>query len=417
MTIFFKENFILNFLKNKSVILIYLLPFFLISGPFLPDFFVTIFSITFLLFFLFFKKKIHYNKFFLYLLLIFFLYLNINVIINYNFEIKALEHSIPFLRFVFFVIFLGYIIKSQLNITSTYKYILFAILFVSIDIIIQFFIGYDIFGHKAYEYSAEGNRLSGVFGSELKAGGFIARLLPFAISFLIFKKTRFELVIFFILVCFIATILTGERTGFILFSLGTILSFLFYYRIKFTLIFGLFFSIVLIFIISTNQKIAYRYLHQYDFINFESFLNTPWGAHYWTATKMFKENKIIGIGVNKFRIDCSKQIYATTSRSDNARCSTHPHNTYFQIISELGIIGSIIFIAILSYLILYFIKLKNSLNNENRILLIGAFISFFVQIFPFVPTGNFFNNWNSIIFWFPISLMLLFINLNLYGKN
>ena len=31
MKIFFKENFIFNFLKNKSVIFIYLLPFFLIS--------------------------------------------------------------------------------------------------------------------------------------------------------------------------------------------------------------------------------------------------------------------------------------------------------------------------------------------------------------------------------------------------
>jgi O-antigen ligase len=67
-------------------------------------------------------------------------------------------------------------------------------------------------------------------------------------------------------------------------------------------------------------------------------------AHYKTAIKMFLDNKILGIGPNNFRKRCAEKKYETLAFDDSGdditnSCTTHPHNTYFQLIAETGIIG------------------------------------------------------------------------------
>ena len=54
-------------------------------------------------------------------------------------------------------------------------------------------------------------------------------------------------------------------------------------------------------------------------------------------------NKIIGIGPNNFRNKCG--LYNKTS------CSTHPHNFFFQLLLETGVVGLLVYILIYSYFI------------------------------------------------------------------
>ena len=58
---------------------------------------------------------------------------------------------------------------------------------------------------------------------------------------------------------------------------------------------------------------------------------------------IFKDNKIIGSGPNTFRYECedySKTIeYWNGKAALKISCTTHPHNTYAQLLSETGIIG------------------------------------------------------------------------------
>ena len=65
-------------------------------------------------------------------------------------------------------------------------------LFVSIDIIIQYIFGKDIFGFEVTWESGRGRRLSGPFGDEFIAGGYIQRYFIFLFTaiLLIFKSKR-----------------------------------------------------------------------------------------------------------------------------------------------------------------------------------------------------------------------------------
>ena len=72
---------------------------------------------------------------------------------------------------------------------------------------------------------------------------------------------------------------------------------------------------------------------------------------YETAFKIFNDNKVMGIGPKMFRKICDQDKYYTKSDIDRTidGCQTHPHNTYIQLLSETGIVGTI-FILILFFM-------------------------------------------------------------------
>ena len=124
---------------------------------------------------------------------------------------------------------------------------------------------------------------------------------------------------------------------------------------------------------------------------------------------MFNDNIILGVGVKNFRNYCNLEKY----KIDEASCTTHPHNTYIQILSETGIIGFLfIFIALVtfSYKIIKHFFLSLFKKNYFSGFEICILSSISITLWPFIPTGNFFNNWLSIIYYFPIGLLLFSLN-------
>jgi len=129
-------------------------------------------------------------------------------------------------------------------------------------------------------------------------------------------------------------------------------------------------------------------------------------SHYMSAYKMFLDNKFFGKGVKMFRKLCSKKEF----EYDEWSCTSHPHNTYFQLLAETGIFGFLliftIFILCLIELTKIFLKKifdkRFSVDNVN-ICLYGFFI---IYLWPLMPTGNFFNNWLSIILFFTSGFFL-----------
>ena len=71
-------------------------------------------------------------------------------------------------------------------------------------------------------------------------------------------------------------------------------------------------------------------------------LGPQWGAHYLTSIEIFKDSKLFGSGIKTFRNVCNNEKYADiNSVNSNNRCSSHPHNIYFEILAETGLVGTI----------------------------------------------------------------------------
>ena len=122
--------------------------------------------------------------------------------------------------------------------------------------------------------------------------------------------------------------------------------------------------------------------------------------------------KILKFNLNKNLVEKKvnlkdKFIYYSITKNG---CTTHPHNFYLQLLSETGIIGFIFLISLFLYLVFLLIKnfiysilkKKPILTNFQICLLLG----FLITLLPFIPNGNFFNNWLSMIMFFPIGFYI-----------
>ena len=156
--------------------------------------------------------------------------------------------------------------------------------------------------------------------------------------------------------------------------------------------------------VNKNFKII-NSLQKFHSVKFNNIFTPVHQSHYLTALNMFYHDKLFGVGPNMFRYECSKIIYS----EGDYNCTTHPHNIHIQILAETGIIGYLLFLIPLIYISIYFIK-SLFLNYKIKTILkdyqICLCITFLLTLFPFAPSGNFFNNWLSIVFFLPVGFYL-----------
>ena len=129
-------------------------------------------------------------------------------------------------------------------------------------------------------------------------------------------------------------------------------------------------------------------------------------GHYKIALKMFYENPLVGHGTKMFRYYCAKPENFVS----NDACTTHPHNILMQFIAETGLLGTLFYILVIFYLSkylfknLYFLYIKRKQFINDKLLCLTVF--YMINFFPFLPSGNFFNNWLSIIYFLPAGLYI-----------
>ena len=253
-------------------------------------------------------------------------------------------------------------------------------------------------------------------------GGYLARLFPLVFALLIidFKSNKITIILFSVLIIItdVLVYLTGERTALFLFLFSTILFIFILSEFKKLRIITLILSVIIISLISiSNDEIRERNIdHTINqmYQDGELKLFSPQHqSHYLGAYKMFTDNPLFGIGPKLFRDFCSYEKY----NIDKYTCSTHPHNTYFQILAETGIIG-LAFILIPFVLILHQLlkKFKDTIRgHKSNITDYQAclLICFLVSLWPFIPTQALFNNWISVIYFLPVGFYLQTV----YGKE
>jgi O-antigen ligase len=419
-----------NFLKDLNLFsyyefLIFLLPITIILGNFALNLNIILLSLIFLFFYK--NEKIKFNPGFKSIVLIIFFFLLINTFQSGNIKI-SLTSLIGFLsHFILMLSLYYYFLKSPENIKKFLKVLMIVMIFCSLDIIFQFFFKVDIFGYKAT--ADHGVRLSGPFGDELVAGAYLSKLL--FISLLFFFKDYKKKIIYFlsyIFVVFFAVFLTQERSALYMSLFLIIFFFIFFdFSKKYKI---LFFTLLLFIILITsffNKSFKQKYIidsmqifgltnnkeHKINnetTIQINNFFDSRYGAHFLTAFSIAKDNLLLGSGIKTFRIVCSEEKYNNINSSYAfQRCNSHPHNLYLEILSEVGMIGVIIFlITIFSLIYRHFI---NIFNGDFVSICCVAF--FLILFFPLQTTGAFFSSWNGTFYWIGFAVLLYYSKYNI----
>ena len=81
---------------------------------------------------------------------------------------------------------------------------------------------------------------------------------------------------------------------------------------------------------------------------------------------------------------------------------THPLQIYIELFYDHVLVGSIILLSIFFYLI--FKNLKIIILSRNSIQL-GCFTYLIISFLPILPSGSFFNDFSSTLFWINLSIM------------
>ncbi len=396
--------------------LIYLLPFALISGPFLPDLIVVLCSGFFLI--ETFKHKLfnyYKNNFFKIFLLFFFV---INLSSFFSNDVESFKYTIGYIRYGIFTIFLFYVLKNFEEAKFYFGYsLILAFVILTIDGFIQFFTGKNVFFFELQKYNAELSYVTSFFDDEKKLGSFLSKMFPLLlISFLLIiqKLKKFQFTYFFsvlMVLSFILIFLSTERVAIFIICTFMMIVFL---KSSFLLKPKIFFftatSIILILLFyyypslwGKMKSVLYstgilfpgytddgKVLGEYEIGKF--IYSKFHHDQILGSLKVFFNNPFFGIGAKNFK---------------NTLIGWHPHNYHAQVLSETGIFSYLIlFFTFFYFLIKVVKKIFQSLNLKSEIDLY-LLTSILLSLTP-IPSGDFFNNWVNIMIYIPIGYYLYF---------
>ena len=491
--------------ENYLQILVLSIPVLLITGPFLPDLFLSLSAISFVTYLVLRKELNFLNYKVFYIFLIFFFIIVISSLLS-DYSRKSLITSIGYIRFGIFIFVVSFLVNKKENFIKKLNFVLISILLILFfDSIFQKFTGSNIFG-----ITAPYGRITSLFGDDIKLGGYVARIAPLLITlFVCLKFNRGPIFLIFSISLFL-TFISGERTSFfmMLMFLG---GYLMFGNISLKLKFLYFITpIVLIIVLLLNQEIKHRILtstlNQININNEKPFYKTikrengalvvlhrdstllprVYHMYFETAVKIFKDNILFGSGPRTYPFKSKEEQYYTVSDHEgwqnyvknfnketmiklseihkdqiikiskfqkyrdlkknknlinneeyrkwlkghgiehidfNERIkdkqwlsgwllnedligftnisgvNNHPHNTYLQLLSETGFLGFLFVIVIWLFCIF---KLFTDIEFYYKCLLLGLIIN----LFPFMFTGNFFNGWLSILYFYPLGFLI-----------
>lgn len=419
----FKKKIDLNSIMQFFFLLI---PILLITGPFLSDLAISLITIIFL--FKTFQKNLfrYYKNFFFLIFLIFWFYILIVSILNYP-NLSSIKISFFYFRFGIFFTAVYYLLEINKNL---YRYFFYSILLSYLILVgdgyLQFYTGKNIIGYPIYF-----GRVSSFFNDELILGSYLSRLFPifFGLTLYLNEKNQLPINIKYIFFIFILvdvlTFLSGERSAFFYINFSAIFMIIMIKNFKTARFVTLMISILIILLISIirpnfKERMVDFTLEQSNVPKSEninaqkalSFFGNKYvfsqtHTHlYLTAYEIYKDHKYFGIGVKNFSNICKIAKYNLYKFS----CSTHPHNTYIQIITETGIFGLVLILFIFFYIVACCFKhlfsiivRKKYYFSDFQICMLAALL---ITLWPLIPSGNFFNNWLSIIYYLPVGFLL-----------
>ena len=384
------------------LILFSILPISIIVGPAVSLTNISLISLSFIIFYLY-KNSLNIlkSKVIIFLLAIY-IYLILNNFISIDTDIGA-TRNFGFIRYIFLFLAINLIFSKLDNFENIFK-IWFLIIFIVIfDVFYEFFIGSNLLGFE----SPNKKRIVSFFKDEAVVGaflnGFIFIILGFLFSNYEKKNLIYKIFVFSFLVLIISCLIfTGERSNTLKLFFGLTIFFYFNDKIKLSYKVSFLFSVIFVFFLTILNSTEIKHRYSNDLIqklkNKESRERYIYFKLYNSGYEVFKKYPILGVGNKNYRIEVCRNI---ENKNKNYVCNTHPHQIYFEFLSEHGLFGTLIILTIIFYLI--FKNFKVMMRRKNLIQ-IGCFSYLMTVFIPFLPGGSFFADFNSNFFWLNFSL-------------
>ncbi len=416
-----------DFLTYSLNTLFYFIPISLIIGSLVVNLNIILFSILGFIYLYLNKIKIRFNSANI-CLLIFFLvcvissFVNIDIIGDQNFYKSIFLFKFFFLYILIEALFLN----KKINLKYFFYLCYILIIFVSLDLALQFFYGKNILGYEPWE-----GRITGIFEHEAIAGSYIQKIFIFsliAIFLLFFKseKNKNLPIVFSLTTIIFASFIASNRMSFLILISLIVFLILFFKTFRKSLIISLVLLLPFFYYFyQTDSQVNHRYtqlvIKANKIINLDKFKNNSeqnfdisnseiktsknlpnHSKIFNTSYKSFKDNFLIGNGVKSFRYNCKNYL-----NQKDTLCSTHPHNYHLEILHDTGLIGfSVLFIFTCLILWKSFRLFQDKrLSHKQKIILALIIVNFLIEIFPLKSTGSIFTTWNGTLVWLSVALV------------
>ena len=252
-------------------------------------------------------------------------------------------------------------------------------------------------------------RLTWPYGDTVP-GGYIGKVsLPLfciLMAIAVSKKNRLSMIAGMIgLISIGVSVLTGERTNFLIRACGGMLASLVWKPklIMFSLL-VLIELFAVLFVFFTRPDLKDRYINKFK--SSIPILNTEKSNPYWGAWRGGIQQGLItplkGIGPSGTRYTCANlDTNLPQWLPGKNYCGNHPHNFYVQLFAETGIIGLILGCIMFGSIILTCFKAR--IEDINCPMAATAFVVPLALFFPLQQFGSFFGQWGNLFTWFAIA--------------
>ena len=254
------------------------------------------------------------------------------------------------------------------------------------------------------------SRLSWPYG-DLVPGGYIAKVsLPlFCVLMAIAVSKKSKAGVFsgiFGFLSIVVSILTGERTHFLIRACGGILASL-VWKPKLIMFSALVLieisAVVVVFLVRPDlgNNFTKNFVKQIPIVNTDT---GYWGA--WRGgIQQGLMTPLKGIGPSGTRNTC-KNLDASLPNwlPGKTHCGNHPHNIYVQLFAEVGIIGLIFGCVMFGSIIWTCFKARR--DNFECPMAATAFVVPFGLFFPMQQFGSFYGQWGNLFLWFAIGFAI-----------
>ena len=370
-------------INNLFLILFSIIPISFIIGPAIILTNVLLIDILFLALIIFKKEYSFFKNDAVKYLFILYIYLIFNSFISIDQKIGFFR-NFGFLRFIILFVAFNYFFREKHFIKNVFISWTLILSFILIDVFFESFMGRNLVGFE----SPYQDRIVSFFRDEPVVGGFINSFYLIIIGFLYMNSKNKKLIIFFSIIFLFSIFITGERSN----SIKALAGFLIFcfilkeYDLKVKIIAAISVAILLVTMIVNSDFLKLRYGSQ---IKSHFSDDQIYFKLYKSGFEVFKNYKIFGTGNKNYRVETCSNRDLYTKKKSTYFCNTHPHQIYFELLSEHGIIGTLIILFIL-YKIL-FSKIICVFKDKNYIQS-GSLIYLILTFTPLIPSGAFFSD-------------------------